>query len=101
MTFRRGPLRLSRLLSAAACAAVVLAGCGSQPSGPQPGAARTSTPGPRTTGPATPPHTAVPDPARIMASIPRPPCAPSTGLIKPLTPTGDVPSVYVLVGGSR
>ena len=36
----RGPLRLRLplpgLLSAVACAAVVLSGCGSQPSGPQP-----------------------------------------------------------------
>jgi hypothetical protein len=38
MTTRRGPLRLARLLSAA-CAAVVLAGCGTQPFGPRPGGA--------------------------------------------------------------
>jgi hypothetical protein len=31
MTIRRGPLRLPRLLSAAACAAVALSGCGTQP----------------------------------------------------------------------
>jgi hypothetical protein len=91
MTFRRGPLRLSRLLSAAACAAVVLAGCGSQPSGPQPGAARTGTPGPRTTGPATPRQRAVADAARIMASFPRPPGAVRTGLIASLTEPGEWP----------
>jgi hypothetical protein len=39
MTTRRGPLGLARLLSAAACAAIVLAGCGTQPFGPRPGSA--------------------------------------------------------------
>ncbi|MGH3178008.1 MAG: hypothetical protein ACRDPF_29545, partial [Streptosporangiaceae bacterium] len=37
------PIRLPGLLSAVACAAIVLSGCGSQPFGPQPGGARTGT----------------------------------------------------------
>jgi hypothetical protein len=48
MTTHRGPFRLSRLLSAlsaVACAAVVLSGCGSQPFG-QPAAGHTGTAGP-------------------------------------------------------
>jgi hypothetical protein len=101
MTIRRGPFRLPLplcrgslrlrlplpgLLSAVACAAVVLSGCGSQPSGPQPsgpqpGGARTGTgtASPRSTGPASPRQRAVADAARIMASFPRPPgrCAPA------------------------
>jgi hypothetical protein len=91
----RGPLRLRLplpgLLSAVACAAVVLSGCGSQPSGPQPsgpqpGGARTGTgtASPRSTGPASPRQRAVADAALIMASFPRPPGAVRTGPIASL-----------------
>jgi len=93
MTIRRGPLRrgplrlpvrLPGLLSAVACAAVVLSGCGSQPSGPQPGGARTGTAAPRTTRPASPRQRAVADAARIMTLFPRPPGAVRTGPIASL-----------------
>ncbi len=79
MTIRRVP----RLLSAAACAAVVLAGCGTQHAGPQPGAAR---------APGSSPHQrAVADAARILASFPPPPGAVRTGLIASLTGPGEGP----------
>ena len=99
MTIRRGPLRrgplrlplrvrLPGLLSAVACAAVVLSGCGSQPFGPRPGGAQTGTASPRTTKSASPQQRAVADAARIMASFPRPPGAVRTGPIASLTQSG-------------
>jgi hypothetical protein len=100
MTFRRGPLRLPLLL-AAACAAVVLSGCGSQPASPRPGAARTGTAGLRTTGPASPRQRAVADAARMMASFPRPPGAVRTGLIASLTEPGVRPGGPDLVSVTR
>jgi hypothetical protein len=109
--FRRGPLQLPRplrprlplrlpgLLSAVACAVVVLSGCGSQPSGPQPsgpqpGGARTGTEtaSPRTTGPASPRQRAVADAARIMASFPRPPGAVRTSPMASLPQSGARPA---------
>ena len=116
---RRGPLhcgplrlplrlRLPGLLSAVACAAVVLSGCGSQPpgpqpSGPQPGGARTGTgtASPRTTRPASPRQRAVADAARIMASFPRPPGAVRTGPIAALTQSGARPVTPDLVSVTR
>jgi hypothetical protein len=101
MTIHRRP-RLPRLLSAAvACAAVVLAGCGSQPSGPQPGGARTGTADPRTTGPASPRQRAVADAARIMASFPRPPGAVRAGPIASLTQPGTRPITPDLASVTR
>jgi hypothetical protein len=87
----RLPLRLPGLLSAVACAAVVLSGCGSQPSGPQPGGARTGTASSRISGPASPGQRAVADAARIMASFPRPPGAVRTGPIASLGQSGALP----------
>jgi hypothetical protein len=100
------PLRLPGLLSAVACAAVVLSGCGSQPSGPQPGSqqpggARTGTAGPRTTGPASPRQRAVADAARIMASFPRPPGAVRAGPIASLTQPGARPATPDLASVTR
>lgn len=102
MTIRRGPLRrgplrlplpLPGLLSAVACAAVVLSGCGSQPFGPQPGGARTGTgtASSRTTTSASPRQRAVADAARIMASFPRPPGAVRTGPVASLSQSGARP----------
>ena len=68
MTIHRGPLRLSRLLSAVACGAIVLSGCGSQPFS-QPGAGHTGQASPA----ASPRQRAVADAARIIASFPRRP----------------------------
>ena len=82
MTTRRGPLRFPRLLSAAACAAVVLAGCGSQPFGPHSGNAPAA---------GSPRQRAVADAARIIASLPRPPGAVRTGPIVSLTQPGERP----------
>jgi len=65
MTIHGGPLRLSRLLSAAACAALVLSGCGSQPFS-QPGAGHTGQASPA----ASPRQRAAAVAARIMASFP-------------------------------
>ena len=90
MTTRCGPLRLPRLLSAlsaVACAAVVLSGCGSQPFG-QPAAGHTGTAGP----PASPRQRAVADAARIMASFPQPPGAVRTGPIAALAQPGERPA---------
>src|SRR5689334_3750067 len=112
MTIRRGPLRrgplrpplpirLPGLLSAVACAAVVLSGCASQPSGPQPGVARTGTAGPRSTGPASPRQRAVADAALIMASFPRPPGAVRTGPIASLTQPGARPATPDLASVTR
>jgi hypothetical protein len=101
-------LRLPGLLSAVACAAVVLSGCGSQspgpqPSGPQPGGARTATgtASPRTAGSASPRQRAVADAARIMASFPRPPGAVRTGPIAALTQSGARPVTPDLVSVTR
>ena len=80
MTTCRGPLRLPRLLSAAACAAIVLAGCGTQPFGPHPGRAPSA---------GSPRQRAVADAAGIIASFPRPPGAVRTGLIASLTQPGE------------
>src|SRR5215468_5279394 len=95
--------RLPSLLSAVACAAVVLSGCGSQPSGPQPSGAPTgtSTPGPRTTGSASPRQRAVADAARIMASFPRPPGAARTGPIASLSQSGARPVTPDLASVTR
>jgi hypothetical protein len=101
MTIRRRPLRLAGLLSAVACTAVVLSGCGSQPFGPQPGGARTGTAGPRTTGPASPRQRAVADAARIMASFPRPPGAVRTGPTASLTQPGARPATPDLASVTR
>jgi hypothetical protein len=97
MTIHRGPLRLSRLLSAAACAAVVLSGCGTQSFSARPGAARTSSASPA----ASPRQRAVADAARIMASFPRPPGAVRTGLIASLTQPGERPATPDLVSVTR
>ena len=97
MTTRRGPFRLPRLLSAAACAALVLSGCGTQPFGPQPGAARTPAASPA----ASPRERAVADAARIMASFPRPPEAVRTGLIASLTESGARPATPDLASVTR
>jgi hypothetical protein len=97
MTTRRGPLRLPCLLSAAACAAVVLSGCGTQPFGPQPGAARTPAGSPA----ASHRQRAVADAARIMASFPRPPGAVRTGLIASLTEPGERPATPDLASVTR
>lgn len=87
MTTRRGPLRLPCLLSAAACAAIVLAGCGTQQAGPRPGAAGTRGAG----SAASPRQRAVADAARIIASFPRPPGAVRSGPIASLTQPGERP----------
>ena len=97
MTTRRGPLRFPHLLSAVACAAVVLSGCGSQPFGPKPGAGQTSTARP----PAGPHQRAVADAARIMTSFPRPPGAVRTGLIASLTESGERPATPDLASVTR
>ena len=97
MTARREPLRLPCLLSAAACAALVLSGCGTQPFGPQPGAARTRAASPA----ASPRQRAVADAARIMASFPRPPGAVRTGLIASLTGPGERPATPDLASVTR
>jgi hypothetical protein len=90
------PLRLlpprgggPRLL-AVACAAVVLAGCGSQVAGKAAGQAGASLPGTgSTTAPAAGPRQrAAADAARIIADFPRPPGAVRTGLIASLTSPG-------------
>ena len=108
MTIRRGPLRrgplrlrLPGLLSAVACAAVVLSGCGSQPFGPRPGGAQTGTASPRTTKSASPQQRAVADAARIMASFPRPPGAVRTGPIASLTQSGARPVTPDLASVTR
>jgi hypothetical protein len=105
MTIRRGPLRLPRMLSAlsaVACAAVVLSGCGSQPAGPRPGAIRTSTARPASTiRPVSPRQRAAADAARIMASFPRPPEAVRTGLIASLTHPGTWPATPDLASVTR
>jgi hypothetical protein len=67
------PARL--LLSVAACAAIVLAGCGIQHAG-APGAAPTRSPGPAA---GSPRERAVADAARIIASFPPPPGAIPSG----------------------
>src|SRR5690349_4476890 len=100
------PRRLAGPLSAAACAAVVLSGCGSQPSGPQPsgpqpGGARTGTASPRSTEPASPRQRAVADAASIMASFPRPPGAVRTGSIASLTQSGARPVTQDLASVTR
>jgi len=82
MITRRGPLRFPRLLSAAACAAIVLSGCGTQPFGPHSGSAPAA---------GSPRQRAVADAARIIASFPRPPGAVRTGLIASLTQPGERP----------
>jgi hypothetical protein len=90
------PLRLlpprgggPRLL-AIACAAVVLAGCGSQVAGKAAGQAGASSPGTgSTTAPAAGPRQrADADAARIIADFPRPAGAVRTGLIASLTSAG-------------
>jgi hypothetical protein len=110
MTIRRGPLWLAlRLwLPGLLCAAVVLSGCGSQPSGPQPsgpqpGGARTGTgtASPRSTGPASPRQRAVADAARIMASFPRPPGAVRTDPISSLIQSGARPVTPDLASVTR
>src|SRR5438876_7718338 len=101
MITRRGPLRLPCLLSGAACAAVLLSGCGTQPFGPQTGAARTSTAGLRATGSASPGQRAVADAARIIASFPRPPGAVRTGPIASLTQPGQRPATPDLAAVTR
>ena len=114
MTIRREPLsraplrlplrlRLPGLLSAVACAAVVLSGCGSQPFGRQPGGVPTSTgtASPRTAGPASPRQRAVADAARIMASFPRPPGAVRTGPIASLAQSGARPATPDLASVTR
>jgi hypothetical protein len=125
MTIRRGPLRrpppwlrlplrprlpprLPGLLSAVACAAVVLSGCGRQPSGPQPlgpqpSGARTGTgtAGPQTTGPTSPRQRAVADAARIVASFPRPPGAVRTGPTASLSQSGARPVTPDLASVTR
>ena len=85
MTTRRGPLRLPRLMSAAACAAIVLAGCGTQHAGLQPRSAVTRDAGPA----ASPRQRAVADAARIIASFPRPPGAVRAGPIASLAQPGE------------
>jgi hypothetical protein len=101
MTIRRGPLRLPGLLSAVACAAIVVSGCESQPGGQHPGGARTGTASPRTSKPASPRQLAVADAARIMASFPRPPGAVRTGPIASLTQPGARPITPDLASVTR
>ena len=96
MTIHRGPLRLSRLLSAVACGAIVLSGCGSQPFS-QPGAGHTGQASPA----ASPRQRAVADAARIIASFPPPPGAVSTGLIASLTQSGARPVTPDLASVTR
>src|SRR5947208_1728455 len=115
--FCRGPLhcgplplqlRLPGLLSAVACVAVVLSGCGSHPFGRPPGGQRpggvrtgTGTASPRTAGPASPRQRAVADAARIMASFPRPPGAVRTGPIASLAQSGARPATPDLASVTR
>jgi hypothetical protein len=77
--------RLGRLsaLSAAACALIVLSGCGTQHAGTPGGPAPESMPSPR--------QRAEADAARIIASFPRPPGAVRTGLIATLAEPGERP----------
>jgi hypothetical protein len=102
MTTRRGPFRLSRLLPAVAGTAILLSGCGSQPAGPQPGAARTSTARPASTiRPASPRQRAVADAARIMASFPRPPGTVRIGPVASLTQPFERPATPDLASVTR
>jgi len=96
MTTRRGPLRFPRLLSAVACGAIVLSGCGSQPFS-QPGTGHTSKASPA----ASPRQRAVADAARVMAWFPRPPGAVRTGLIASLTQSGQRPATPDLASVTR
>jgi hypothetical protein len=108
--FRRPPLRprLLGLLSAVACAAIVLSGCGSQPSGPpavRPAAGR-RTYRYRHRRPANyrvgqPRQRAVADAAHIMASFPWPPGAVRTGPIASLSQSGARPVTPDLVSVTR
>jgi hypothetical protein len=75
----------TRLVLAAACAAITLAGCGSQVAGRTTGHTQTAS----TTSPAaTPRQRAAADAARIIADFPRPAGAVRTGLIASLTSPG-------------
>jgi hypothetical protein len=94
MTTRRGPLLLPCLLSAAACAALVLSGCGTV-------TATLPSAGSLSAGSASPRQRAVADAARIMASFPRPPGAVRTGLIASLTGSGARPITPDLASVTR
>ena len=74
-----------RLVLAAACAAITLAGCGSQVGGQATGHPRTAS---TTSHAATPRQRADADAARIIADFPRPAGAVRTGLIASLTSPG-------------
>ena len=75
----------TRLALAAACAAITLAGCGSQVAGQVTGQAQTAS---TTSHAATPRQRAAADAARIIAGFPRPAGAVRTGLIASLTSPG-------------
>jgi hypothetical protein len=75
----------TRLVLAAACAAITLAGCGSQVAGQTAGQAQIPS---TTSHAATPRQRAITDAARIIAGFPRPAGAVRTGLIASLTSPG-------------
>jgi hypothetical protein len=75
----------TRLVLAAACAAITLAGCGSQVAGRTTGHAQTAS---TTSHAASPRQRAAADAARIIADFPRPAGAVRTGLIASLTSPG-------------
>lgn len=81
---RRRASRFLSVLSAAACAVAVLAGCGTQHVAPRPDAPRTQGPSPAgaASAGASPRQRAVADAARIIASFPRPPGAVRTGAVR-------------------
>ena len=81
----------TRLVLAAACAAITLAGCGSQVAGRTAGPPQTASTRSQTASPsqaAAPRQRAAADAARIIAGFPRPPGAVRTGLIASLTSPG-------------
>lgn len=75
----------ARLLFTAACAAITLAGCGSQVAGRTTGHTQAASTTPQA---ASPRQRADADAARIIADFPRPPGAVRTGLIASLTSPG-------------
>jgi hypothetical protein len=79
--------RAGTRLVLAACAAITLAGCGSQAAGPPAGPASTSTASTMSHA-ASPRQRAAADAARIIADLPRPRGAVRTGLIASLTSPG-------------
>ena len=86
---RMSPRIPSFLMSAAACAAIALSGCGTQHAGPAAGATGAHSVATPMAG--SPRQRAVADAAHIIASFPRPPGAVRTGLIASLTAPGEGP----------